>query len=254
VEKLRSQLPVAVRDSIEPVNGRLHVDLARSSADDSCRDVYDDLRDAIVRRRIVVCTYDGANPQGDVDQNPFEVRPYALWFCQRAWYVVGHHGGRDAVRRLKLNRFTSIRVTDRTYAIPDDFDLREDLGLAWRMIRGAKRYRVAIRFEPAFADTASETRWHPTQEEEWDHDGGTVTLRFQVDGLDEIVWWVLGYGPGATVIEPPELIERVRELAHATAERYPAVNGASWGLRPAERGNATGNFPPPALVGRELIA
>jgi hypothetical protein len=75
-----------------------------------------------------------------------------------------------------------------------------------------------------------------------------------VDGLDEIVWWVLGYGPGATVIEPPELIERVRELAHATAERYPAVNGASWGLRPAERGNAAGNFPPPALVGRELIA
>ena len=133
---------------------------------------------------------------------------------------MGHHGGRGAIRRLKLNRFTSIRLTDRPFAIPDDFDLREDLGLAWRMIRGPTRYRVAVRFEPAFADAASETRWHPTQEEQWDHEAGTVTLRFTVDGLDEIVWWVLGYGPGATVLEPPELIEKVRDLARATAERY----------------------------------
>lgn len=41
-----------------------------------------------------------------------------------------------------------------------------------------------------------------------------------VDGLEEIVWWVLGYGPGATVLEPPEFIERVRELLTATAKKY----------------------------------
>jgi len=207
--------------TIEPTDGHVHIDLARSAADDSCRDVYDEMRDAIARRHIVICTYDAASPRaGDDSESEFELRPYALWFCQRAWYVVGHHSGRNAVRRLKLNRFTSVRVTDRPFAIPDDFDLREDLGLAWRMIRGETRYRIAIRFAPAFADAASETRWHPTQEEEWDHDAGTVTLRFTVDGLDEIVWWVLGYGPGATVLEPPELIEKVRELAQATAGQY----------------------------------
>jgi proteasome accessory factor B len=220
-EKLRSQLPAAVLDSVEPIDGRVHIDLARSSGDDSCRDVYDDIRDAIARRRILHCTYESAKRGRDRDDDEkFELRPYALWFCQRAWYVVGHHGGRDAVRRLKLNRFTSVHVTDRPFAIPDDFDLHADLGLAWRMIRGAQRYRVVVRFEPGFADAASETRWHPTQEEEWDYAAGTVTLRFTVDGLDEIVWWVLGYGPGATVVEPPELAEKVRTLAEATAERY----------------------------------
>ena len=73
------------------------------------------------------------------------------------------------------------------------------------MIRGDPRHRVVVRFEPEFSDNASETRWHSTQEEQWD-ENGRVTLTFTVDGLDEIVWWVLGYGPGATVLEPPELI------------------------------------------------
>ncbi|MGB7159213.1 MAG: WYL domain-containing protein [Tepidisphaeraceae bacterium] len=219
-EKLRSQLPADLIDSVEPTDGRIHIDLARSAGDDSCRDVYDDIRDAIARRRIVLCTYESVNPHPEHDTPAtFELRPYALWFCQRAWYVVGHHGGRGAVRRLKLNRFTSLRVTDRPFAIPDDFDLREDLGLAWRMIRGEQRYRIAVRFEPAFADAASETRWHPTQQEEW-HDDGRVTLRFEVDGLGEILYWVMGYADGATVLEPPELAEKVRDLAAATVKRY----------------------------------
>jgi proteasome accessory factor B len=124
------------------------------------------------------------------------------------------------VRRLKLNRFTSVQVTYRPFAIPDSFDLHADLGNAWRMIRGDITYHVAVQFEPSFADTASETRWHPTQQEDWNIETGAVTLRFIVDGVDEIVWWVLGYGPNATVLEPPELAERVRALAQATAERY----------------------------------
>jgi proteasome accessory factor B len=228
-EKLRSQLPRAVLDSIDPVDSHVHIDLARAMGDDSALDVYNQVRDAIAQRRILRCRYDPAkyadsNNCDNADTNAidgeFDLKPYDLWFCQRAWYVVGHHSGRNAIRRLKLNRFTSVQTTDRPFAIPDDFDLRADLGQAWRMIRGDKRHRIAIRFEPAFADAASETRWHPTQEEEWNHDTGQVTLRFSVDGLDEIVWWVLSYGPGATVLEPTELIERVRQLARATAGRY----------------------------------
>jgi predicted DNA-binding transcriptional regulator YafY len=227
-EKLRAQLPSAVLETIEPLNDRLCIDLARSAADDSCRDVYDQIRQAIGQRRIVICTYDAVQNSADKDsshenlpeQGEFEFRPYGLWFCQRAWYAVGHHSGRGALRKLKLNRFTSLRVTDRPFAIPDEFDLRTELGNAWRMIRGPSSYQVAVLFEPNFADAASETRWHPTQEEEWDHASGRVTLRFTVDGLEEICWWVLGYGPGAKVLEPPELIVRVRDLAQATAERY----------------------------------
>ncbi|HVT89156.1 MAG TPA: WYL domain-containing protein [Tepidisphaeraceae bacterium] len=222
-EKLRSQLPAVILGAVQPSDGCIHVDLARSQADDSSRDVYDQVRAAIAQRRMLRCKYEPAKTHlagKNGDDEAFDLHPYALWYCQRAWYVVGHHSGRGAIRRLKLNRFTLIRATDRPFAIPDDFNLHADLGNAWRMIRGDKSYQIAIRFDREFADTASETRWHPTQQEEWDHAAGSVTLRFTVDGLDEIVWWVLGYGPGATVLEPPELIQRVKQLAREKVKRY----------------------------------
>lgn len=223
-QKLRAQLPAAVLEAIEPLADHVHIDLARRSADDSDRDVYDQMCLAIAQRRVLVCTYEAAKhaaggDSAEMEHDDFEFRPYGLWFCQRAWYAVGHHGSRNAIRRLKLNRFTSVRTTDCPFDPPKHFDLHADLGQAWRMIRGEKRYAVAVRFEPGFADAASETRWHPTQEEEWDADG-RVTLRFSIDGLDEIVWWVLGYGPGVTVLEPVELVDRLRQLTSAMAKRY----------------------------------
>jgi len=78
-EKLRSQLPPAVMEAVEPTDGHVHIDLARSSGDESCRDVYDEMRCAIARRRIVICTYESATPHGDKqDETPFEFRPYGL--------------------------------------------------------------------------------------------------------------------------------------------------------------------------------
>lgn len=223
VEKIRSQLPAKVLDALAPLDKRIHIGLARGMADDSPHQVYEQMRRAIATKRALRCRYDsnkhnGAS-NGDPDK-PFVFKPYALWYCQRAWYVVGQRSDRDEPRQLKLNRFTSVAPTDKPYFIPDDFDLASSLGNAWRMMRGQPRYDIAIRFQQPFAETVTETRWHSTQEEEWSDDHQSVTLRFNVDGLDEIVWWVLGYGPGAEVVEPKDLRDRVHDLLKQAASVY----------------------------------
>lgn len=40
-----------------------------------------------------------------------------------------------------------------------------------------------------------------------------MIFRCKVDGLDEIVWWILSMGPHCVVNKPPELADRVGELA-----------------------------------------
>jgi predicted DNA-binding transcriptional regulator YafY len=52
------------------------------------------------------------------------------------------------------------------------------------------------------------------------HDDGSITFRCKVDGLDEIVWWVLSMGPHCTVVHPKELADRVCQLAEQTLQRY----------------------------------
>ena len=64
------------------------------------------------------------------------------------------------------------------------------------------------------------TTWHKTQRVECLEDGG-VRLMFTVDGLDEIVWWILGWSGRAKVHAPEDLramvVGRLRDALQLNA-------------------------------------
>jgi predicted DNA-binding transcriptional regulator YafY len=80
-------------------------------------------------------------------------------------------------------------------------------------------HKIKLHFDAAFAETVADTHWHDTQEVQWLADE-SIHVSFSVDGLDEIIWWILSYGPHCRVIEPPELVERIRQLQKSAAEQY----------------------------------
>ena len=218
IEKIRAQLPLRVIEELGDIDRHIDIQLPASGpAGEAIADVFTQVRAAIQHRRTLWCRYESLN--NDTDDGEFFFQPYALSFDQRAWYAMGHHSQRGEVRRLKLNRFTAIAPTDRPYAIPDDFSLQAYRGKAWRMIRGDRTFHVTIHFNATVAETVADTNWHPTQQVD-DHPDGSITFRCEVDGLDEIVWWVLGYGPHAKVQEPDELADQVAQLTRATTELY----------------------------------
>ena len=220
VNKIESQLPAAIRDELASTDGLLRVDGARVSPQKGCDHHFEVLRRAIAARRKVRCTYDDGRRKW---RTPFLFRPYSLYFGQRAWYVIGHSESKNAERCLKLNRLTQVTPTDLPYMIPDDWSLEKSLGHAWRMIRGSRRYKVAVQFEQDFGRNVADTLWHPTQTIAWQPNGDCV-FTCTVDGLDEIVWWVLSYGPHAKVLEPPELRARIIDMAARLTKLYGSVS------------------------------
>ena len=218
IEKIRAQLPCKVLNEMSDLPDYIDIRLPATGPDAAAiRDVHEHVRHAIHTRRMLRCRYQSVTNNGE--SHSFLLHPYSLSFDQRAWYVVGHHVGHDEVRRLKLNRFTAVESTDEPYVIPDDFSLDAYRGKAWRMIRGDRLYQVTIDFDATVAETVADTNWHPTQQIE-EQDDGSISFTCEVEGLDEIVWWVLGYGPHAHVRKPAELIAKVADLVKATAERY----------------------------------
>ena len=220
VAKIKGQLPEKVRKELSDLDQHIEIQLARASSEDGIRDVYDHVRNAISNRRALECSYESINNR-DQDDEPevFHFEPYRLYFDQRAWYAIGFHGGRDEVRCLRLNRFTKVAPTQKAYDIPDDFSMDDRLGKAWRMIRGDKTYKIVLYFDSAFAETIASTHWHQTQAIEW-QDDESIIFNCEVDGLDEIVWWVLSMGPHCIVKQPPELIDRIKDLTSRVAAHY----------------------------------
>ncbi len=217
VAKIRSQLPDRMQKELEKLSQHLAIRIGQTAIEDEAEDVFLTLQRGVAEHRCVECLYDSVS--GGEAKGKFILQPYTLLFSRRAWYVIGHHGRYDEVRCLKVSRFLGARVTDKQFTPPKAFSLSKYLGNAWWMIRGDIRYRVELRFDQEFADNIAATHWHKTQEVDW-HDDGSITFRCKVDGLDEIVWWVLSMGPHCTVVQPKELVARVCQLSEQTLQRY----------------------------------
>jgi predicted DNA-binding transcriptional regulator YafY len=130
------------------------------------------------------------------------IHPIRLCLVKQAWYVVARPDDSDHAVTYRVQRFRSLRRLDLSSEVPKEFDLRAYFGNAWAVFRGERSYDVEIRFTPEAASLVIETMWHHTQQT-IRNDDGSVTLSFQVDGLEEIVmvaaWLVRVRGDRAPV-------------------------------------------------------
>ena len=97
---------------------------------------------------------------------------------------------------------------DTASEVPDDFDLKSYFGNAWGGYRGDRSYQFELRFTKVAAELVTETIWHGSQSV-FRHDDGCVTLSFT--GLNEILFWLLGWSGRVTIIQPPEFRTMVVE-------------------------------------------
>lgn len=231
MRKIQSHFPPQLRDQFMPLEPHVTVRPVGTDNAESARDVYNTVQQAIRGHREVLCRYEAArSSQADATDKAFAFRPYHLLFSNRAWYVIGYRVDRRANRSLKLIRFTQMTLTDKPFAFPPDFSVARYLGQCWRMIPGPKRYHIRLHINASFATGTTETQWHGTQQVEHQPDGSAI-MSFDVDGLDEIVWWILSLGPHCRILQPAELIASVHELALRTAAQY------SSGCSNADKGN-----------------
>jgi len=148
------------------------------------------------------------------------IEPRRVFLCSQAWYLVARDCADREDKLYRLARFRSIKIVDKPAGCGcEGFSLREFLGNAWTVHRGDREYHVEIRFDRRTAPLVMETKWHGTQEIE-PHTDGAITFHATVSGLDEIKFWVLHWGPGATVIKPRELREEVKTLLKSCLDLY----------------------------------
>ena len=132
------------------------------------------------------------------------LHPYRLCLIKNAWYVIGRHGDDPDPKTFRVARFKAIRMLEESATVPDDFDLRDYFGNAWAVYRGDQAYDVELWFTPVAAKIVTETVWHHTQKSTF-HSDGSVTLKFRVDGLEEIANWIMSWIGRCNVLGPIEL-------------------------------------------------
>lgn len=215
--KIESGLPARLREELGRRSSAVQIRMQPNNALEQSEDVYRQLVDAVADRRAVRIRYDSFMERERIRT---KVSPYRLLFSRRSWYLIGRSSLHRGVRTFNVGRILELERLEDRYEIPKQFSLKRYLRNAWHLIPEAgPDHDVSIRFQPMVARNVAEVRWHPTQQIEF-HPDGTMDYRVCVSGLNEISWWVLGYGDQAEVLEPAELRQLVRNRASRMVAQY----------------------------------
>jgi len=223
--KLESMLPESIRDHCGSLLAHTDIIPAPASDNTSIVDTLSLLQYAALKRVKVDLQYDSYYDGRVIEVT---VHPYRVVYVHRGWYTVGFSEQHEAFRTFKIERVLSIKVLASRFQVDRAFNLQSYFGNAWSMIRGDKRFLVRIRFSPKVAGNVDEINWHRTQRTHFEEDG-SLLFEVEVDGVDEIAWWVLGYGDQAEVLEPPELREIIVRRVRRLIERYESSSASASG-------------------------
>lgn len=170
-------------------------------------DALDSLADPLVARRVVRFDYRTASGERSTRQ----VAPYGVVQRHGSWYLVGHDHDRDALRAFRLDRLASTptAVGDAgVYEVPEDLDL-----LAAVSGPAVEGVTIEVAFVP-------EVAWEAGRRGEviGERDDGRTEVRFRDADPQRLLPWVLGFGPDAEILAPPEVRQEATDRLRALAD------------------------------------
>ena len=147
------------------------------------------------------------------------VQPYHLGCVENQWYLFGHDLVRKQLRTFALPRMRKIKDTKMRFQRPANFSIAEHLGGSFGVFAGTGKFRIRVEFDEFASKLVSERQWHASQKLR-PLGAGKVELSLQLGDLEEIERWILSWGARARVLEPRELIARIKNAAAAVQQAY----------------------------------
>jgi predicted DNA-binding transcriptional regulator YafY len=192
----------------------------------------DDLFQAVSDLRPLSLLYKSATR---ADEERITIYPYALVLHRDSIYCVGFHVGRQEIRTFVLDRMRDTEcLFNERFELPADFHIDQYFQGEFGIWRDPHQQKVVIEFDAHAAEYIRARRVHASQRLAT-MAGGGVRLTMTVGNLTQVTSWILEWGARAKVVEPPELIERVRaELAGALA-LYPASPATERSAKPDKK-------------------
>jgi predicted DNA-binding transcriptional regulator YafY len=214
------RLPLDIQAKAEPGSQTLGDDPAtpatasRRSAPRSAR--VTQLLDATINHRRALMRYHSFASEREKE---YLIEPYRLVFAQGGFYVVAHVPEYQALRTFAVDRIQSLSLTEERF---EPMELPADAFENSLGVNQGLAERIEIVFEPRIARHLKERVWHPSQQIQEAPDGG-LTMTLHVCNDFALRSWILGFGPLARVVSPPELVRQIQEEADKTRLQYAAI-------------------------------
>lgn len=171
---------------------------------------------AIRKRREITFDYRGLT---DERFQRRRVQPYELGSVDHKWYLFAFDHKRNAIRTFVPARMQALQTSNVTFPKPRDFSANKHLQNSFGVFAGGNPVTIRILFDQFAAQLIRERQWHPSQQM-LNRDDGRLELVLSLGSFEEIERWILSWGLRAQVLDPPELVTRLKTIMTKCLAQY----------------------------------
>jgi len=175
----------------------------------------DTIFDAVKARQSCRLLYRAASSE---QPKSYEIHPLQLVDHRGGLYLFIRIPKHDSIRIVAVDRIESIELLATTFEYPADFNAESLLASAFDLTFGDP-ITAAFRFSPKAARYATERQYGGERSIETNSDG-SITMTLATSGQEDLLRWIIGFGPDAEILSPPAFREEARSRLSATLARY----------------------------------
>lgn len=153
------------------------------------------------------------------EQTERVVSPQRLVHWRNTWYLDAWCHASDALRRFALDAIREAELLEEPAHEVGVREIEAALDAGYGVFSGSQVQWAVLRFDAEAAQWVAQEQWHPQQHAER-HADGTLTLKLPYADATELAMDILRHGEHVRVMEPPELVQRVREQLRAAVAQY----------------------------------
>jgi predicted DNA-binding transcriptional regulator YafY len=153
----------------------------------------------------------------DVYERSVEISPLLIFQTDNYWRLLTMNDGR--IKQFLMNKIIHAKTSPRTFKPVSKEKIDDVFKYSFRSWLGEDTYTIKLSFSSYWAD-----RLKPKQlldsETFTQLADGSIEYTATVNSLEEIAGWIVTRGEGVKVIGPPELKDKVIQLARGVLKNY----------------------------------
>lgn len=178
--------------------------------------IWDMVAKALSNSQRISIDYDSRNAK---KRSMRQVDPYHMIHFKGDWYLLCHCHKHNEIRNFAVSRIKKVKPLKQSFVRPESFNPDAYFGKHFGIIFGKENHQVKIQFTKAAAPYVSEREWHQNQVFKIQKNG-TGILSFETNHLAEVTAWILSWGKEAQVLEPKELVDKVKSELETARKAY----------------------------------
>lgn len=157
--------------------------------------------------------------RGDDEPKSMNLHPHGLVVRDGVMYLLATLKTYPDIRHLAIHRMLKAEATGRDAVIQADFHLADYIEEGHFAYLKGESLELVLHFDGYIGQHLLETPLNGSQHVKT-LDDGRIEVRATVKDSQQLRWWVLGFGNGVEVVDPPDFRAWVKSQIQAMSDRY----------------------------------